>query len=184
MYVKPLEKSKLLNQTRKEIDALNRKIHASNRRARHANVQIDRQNRILKKEGKPLLKEKPLKPLKDYPYPVFQFMQLEKTLKRRLEARSPAAWIEVIERLIPNERRGQVANIVWWDFFGHCEKPIEEFTKYAMKGENQTHEQTIVDLAKIGYSILEAYDRVFFIEPIPAKSPQLNPFQTQCLGVV
>lgn len=42
--------------------------------------------------------------------------------------RKPTRWLELIEKIHPEDLRVQVASIIWWDFFGG--KPWKHLNKY------------------------------------------------------
>ena len=80
-----------------------------------------------------------------------------------LRGRSIPEWMELIEGL-PKEWRGEVARIVWWDFFGDrlVSEPLPEFDKFLTPPFPMTTIATLEKgLARVGYAKKRIESRLF-----------------------
>ena len=83
---------------------------------------------------------------------------------RGLEERSPAQWIEQIEKMVASRPvRAGVAKLVWWDFYSgrKCTERVSEFDKYLRLFDTRSDDQELAKgLEAVGYPPQIAVARV------------------------
>lgn len=107
------------------------------------------------------------------------------------ERRTPAEWLERIDRL-PESHRGIVARVVWWDWFGDrtCGKRVNEFDRWLCEplchpDAEPEPEELMRSIVSLGYPIEVARRRFRrkFTKPlksaaIPNIKRQTNPINS------
>ena len=166
----------------KQITGLNLGVSEHNRVLRAANVPLRRQNENLqqlnarrKAQGLPGLSYQPLAPMKPYAHKLESWAT--DTIKRETTAavmrlnRGPDEWKALIKEIHPLPLRGEVANIVWWDYFGnrvscerwpHLDKYIDSKPGIYKEDAPPPAEDKaiIIALYGLGYTAIQAVRRI------------------------